>query len=380
MKNRIIELSQRKDRNGRRKVKIVLHEIYKDTTEYNSNGITWLEKYTKDNLSSAEGMPLVCQFIDDEKDVPLGHGAVEEKDGQVIFEDSIVVGIVNKAYVSTVKVNGEMIKAAIAEGYLFQNRYPKLVDWISEKIKNGENVESSVEIIGLESNDNKIIYEDGYKERGRVPMIYQYTGHAILSIPPSDDKAIILELNNKQSKEDQLMEKTVVELNEKIDAQRVEIEQLKEDKKQLSSDLKEKQKELNSTVEQMKDDAKKIEDKEAELEKAKQEKCEMEKELNELREFKQAIDNQKLVKELNSKLANYSDEEKEVCKDKIETFSKEPKQELMNEIISEINSSIAQKIVSERAKSVETNSKLDDIYSDMIETNSDNDVTIDDLY
>jgi TPP-dependent pyruvate/acetoin dehydrogenase alpha subunit len=54
----------------------------------------------------------------------------------------------------------------------------------------------------------------------------------------------------------------------------------------------------------------------------------------------------------------------------------------MKEIISEINSAIAQKIVEERTKNAknETNSKVDDIYSDVYEVNNENQTTIDELY
>ena len=46
-KNQIIELST--DILGRRKVKLALHEIYPDRTQWNRNGITYLEQYTRDN-------------------------------------------------------------------------------------------------------------------------------------------------------------------------------------------------------------------------------------------------------------------------------------------------------------------------------------------
>lgn len=387
MNSSLLEMSQKKDRAGRRNVKVVLHEIHNDNSRYNENGITWLEQYVADNLSSAEGMPLCCQFIDEDMDVPYGHGEVSEKDGQLIFQDSTVVGSIQRAYIDTVEVNGRQVKAVIGEGHIYANRYPKFVQWMDERINNGENVESSVEIAGNVENNNRIVYEGGWKEKGRIPKIFSYIGHAILSIPPADNSAIILELNQK-FKEDETMKDTVVELNNKIDEQRSEINSLKDEVKakdvtvaELNAKVEGKETELNSTIEELKEVKSQLEAKDSEIKELNTAKETMETELNGLREYKANIENQKLIGELNTKLANYSDEEKEAAKEQIELFNKEPKTELMKEIISEINSAIAQKIVAERSKkTVETNSaKVEDIYSDMIETQNDT-VSVEELY
>lgn len=388
MNSSLIEVSQKKDNAGRRKIRIVLHEIHSNTDSYNQNGITWLEPYVSNNLPSAEGIPLCCQFLDEDMDVPYGHGEITTKDGQLIFNDSIVVGYIQQASVETIEVNGRVINAVVGEGFIYSNRYPLFVEWMEEKISRGENVESSVEIAGKDENNNHIVYEGGWKEKGRVPKEFSYIGHAILSIPPADDNAIILELNQK-FKEDETMKDTVVELNNKIDAQRKEINQLESDVKAKESEVNElnekittKETELNSTIEQLKEVNAKLTDKDKELEDEKKKKKDLEAEVNELRAFKQEVENKKLVTELNSKLSSYTDEEKSVVKEKVELFSKEPKKELMSEIISEINSAIAQKIVAERSKQVQTeiNSKAADIYSDVYEVNSDDEITTDDLY
>ena len=387
MKN--IEFSSKKDSVGRRKVKIILHEIHNSNVEFNHNGITWLEQYVKENLSSAEGIPLCCQFLDDDNDVPLGHGEVSEKDGQIIIENSVVVGTVQRAYIDTVEVNGKSIKAVIGEGVVYSNRYPKFIRWMEEKLNNGESVDSSVEIAGLIENDNRIVYEGGYKEKGRIPKIFSYIGHAILSIPPADDNAVLLELNSKNNIEEDLqMKDTVVELNNKIDEQRTEINSLQAQVKdneakvtELNEKVSVKETELNSTIAELKEVNARLSDKEKELEDEKEKSKKLETEVNSLLAFKQEIENKKLVTELNGKLAQYTEEEKSVAKEKIETFNKEPKAETMNEIISEINSAIAQKIVAERSKQTEVNSKAADIYSDVYEVNSDSeDVSVEDLY
>lgn len=386
IKNSIIEISEKKDFAGRRYIKLVLHKIHESNTEFNENGITWLERHVLRNIESAKGMPLCAEFLNEwDKDEPFGHGMTDIKDGQPIFENSVVVGVIENAFIENVEVNGNSIKALVGEGYLFEQRYPQFIKWLKSELYDNKPIYSSVEICAKKDNsDGVIVYEGGWREKGRIPMEYDYSGHAILSIPPADNNAILLELNSKH-KEDQGMEKTVVELNSKIDEQRTEINSLKEEVKskdstitELNQKVEEKQTELNSTVEEVKELNTKLEEKDKEIEGLKA----LETELNELREFKKKIEDQKLVGELNQKLSNYTDEEKEVVKEKVELFNKEPKAELMNEIVNEINTSIAKKIVEERSKrkTNEVNS-LEDIYSDVIETNSSNDeVTIDDLY
>lgn len=57
----ILEINQ--NISGRRKVKIVLHEIYPNISKWNENGITWFEQYTRDNADTIKGMPLVLKLI-----------------------------------------------------------------------------------------------------------------------------------------------------------------------------------------------------------------------------------------------------------------------------------------------------------------------------
>jgi predicted nucleic acid-binding Zn-ribbon protein len=388
LKSSILELNQNKKISGRTYVKWVVLEIHNDITQYNKNGITWKEQYVQNNLDSLKGMPLCVEFFSDwEKDEPYGHGMTDIKDGVPLFENSVVVGVTENGYIDSIDVNGENRRVLIAEGYIYNQRYPKFVQWLKSKMFDGDFPETSVEICAKEGND-LIIYEDGWKETGRVPKVFDFSGDAILGIEPADDSAVFLELNNKV-KEDDKMKETVVELNNKIDEQRTEINTLNDEVKakdsaitELNGKLEVKQTEINSTIEELKEVNAKLGGKEKEVEELNSKKVELETELNELRQFKQKIEDQKLVGELNQKLVTYSEEEKSVAKEKIETFNKEPKAELMKEIISEINSAIAQKIVEERTKNAknETNSKVDDIYSDVYEVNNENQTTIDELY
>lgn len=386
IKNSVIEISEKKDFAGRRYIKLVLHKIHENSGEFNENGITWLERHVQRNIDSAQGIPICAEFLDEwERDEPYGHGMTDIKDGQPIFENSVVVGVIENAFIETVEVNGEVIKALVGEGYLFEQRYPQFIKWLKSELFDKKPIYSSVEICAKkDSPDGVIVYEGGWREKGRIPMEYDYSGHAILSIPPADNNAILLELNSKH-KEDQEMKDTIVELNNKIDKQRSEINSLKEEMKakdstitELNQKVEEKQTELNSMVDEVKELNSKLEEKNKEITKLK----ELETELNELRDFKKKIEDKELVNELNQKLANYTEEEKEVVKEKIELFNKEPKKELMGEIINEINSTIAKRIVEERSKRKKTEvNSLEDIYEDVVEVNSDDTVpSIEELY
>ena len=100
-----------------------------------------------------------------------------------------------------------------AEGTLDEMRYPKFVAWLRENMADSV-VKGSVEIVGKPEHDGYIIYSGGWKEEGRVPQYYDYSGYAILSVKPADEAAIVMELNNKKmDKEDGTMdEKTKNEL------------------------------------------------------------------------------------------------------------------------------------------------------------------------
>lgn len=195
IQERILEISQATNPNGRRKVKFALHEIYPDRTHWNRNGITYLEQYTRDNADSVKGMPLCAEFLDDDKDVPYGHGLTGHIKNMPVFEDSVQVGSFEDWSIEDVEIDGEIHRCLCATGYINEGRYPKFVKWIEDQLANGKKLRGSVEFVGTKDNDGEIIYDGGWKEQGRIPMIYDYSGYCILSIKPSDPSAILIELN-----------------------------------------------------------------------------------------------------------------------------------------------------------------------------------------
>lgn len=218
---RIIEISKKNSVAGRVPATFILHEIYDDDTQYNKNGISWQNPYVEQNIESVSGMCLVTQFLDDEKTIPFGgHGELNVKDGDVTFEDSLVVGTFTEGYIDEVEVNGKKIKAALGKAYIYEQRFPHLVQYLRDEYDKGNSIESSIEICANKSEGHKqIVYADGYKPKGRVPSMYNYSGHAILvGQTPSDDSALLLELNHykKEGKNDlkDVINGKVIELSE----------------------------------------------------------------------------------------------------------------------------------------------------------------------
>lgn len=204
MKNKIIEISKMNEVTGRSSIKIALHEIYDSSDTYNKNGISWNETYTENNIDSCIGMPICVSFLDEANTIPSGHGEFEIlDDGTVSFgNSSVVVGSIEKAYISNVEINGEDKKVLLAEGYLFSQRFTSFVDWLKETM-DSEQITTSIEI-GAKSPNTEIVYDGGYKEKGRIPQDYCYTASAILYvIEAADDSAVVLEVNqlNKNNTE-----------------------------------------------------------------------------------------------------------------------------------------------------------------------------------
>lgn len=380
MKN-FLEISNANKVTGRRQIKVVIHEVYDSNEKYNKNGISWNEEYTKNNIDTVKGMPICVEFIDWNNSEPFGHGATGIKDGKPLFEDSVMVGVFEEGSVEDVEVKGKQIRALVGKGYINEQRYPLFVRWLISEMHDKKTPEGSVEICAKDDNE-AIVYDGGWREKGRVPQIYDYTGYCILGIEPADDSAVVLELNNHNKKEEQVMnEKVITELNNKIEEKTNEINQLQnqvQEKDKVIGELNTKIEEKDSIIEEKDNTVTElnntIKEKDSEIET-------LTSELNELKAEKKKLDDKNLVNELNSKLTAYTEDERLVVKEKVELFSKEPTKELLSEIIAEINEVVTKKVLEERSKQVanENNSKADDIYGDIYEANN-SEPTEDDLY
>ncbi len=334
----IYEISSESRIAGRRPFKAVLHEIFPDDTQWQDNGISWKEEYVQLNMHSVVGMSVVVEFLTDDRDVPYGHGMtdVREEDNLPLFEDATVVGHFEKAYIDDIEINGTTKRVLIAEGILDEMRYPKFVAWLREHMAESV-VKGSVEIVGKAEHEDHIIYSGGWKDQGRVPQHYDYSGYAILGVKPADEAAIVMELNNKKTdKEEEAMdEKTknelmaamtgaVSEVNSKWDEYWAKVEAKDAEIAQLQADIKAKEAEIAQLR--------------ADFEKAQADQAASESGLTEATAAKEAAENslseanakiatlegETAKAELNAALAPYTEAQQAVAKEEIDAFNANP--------------------------------------------------------
>ena len=369
---------------GRRRIKLVLHEIHPDREHYNYNGISYNEEYVRNNADSVIGMPICASFLDDDKDIPYDHGMTGQEGNMPVYEDSVQVGVADGWEITDIAIDGEIHRVLVAYGYINEQRYPRFVEWLKNKLNNQETVYGSVEFVG--KGDNKIVYDGEPVAKGRVPMVYSYSGYCILTVAPADSSAVVIELNQKiKTKEEDLMdekivsqitgavtdtikeinsknaeyEKTISELNEVIAGKDKEIEELNACKKQMEDNACKKNKEyeeLNAACKKMKE----------ELNACKKANC---------------------INELNEKLSGYTEDEIAVANEKIEQYKADPIEcgIEINEIVTEINAAIGVKAKAKEQAEItaEINSKnsVSDIFGNVeLENNSSEELDIDGIF
>lgn len=362
----IYEISSERTVAGRRPIKVVLHEIFPNTDSWQDNGISWNEQYTRDNLQSVVGMSIVAEFLTDDRDIPYGHGMTDIKDNMPIFEDATMVGHFDKAYVDDVEINGVTKRVLIAEGTLDEMRYPRFVAWLREHMAESV-VKGSVEIVGKPENDGHIIYSGGWKEQGRVPQIYDYSGYAILGVKPADEAAIVMELNNKKQddKEDCNMDEklknelmavisgAISETNSKWDEYYANVQAKEAEIAQLHADIQSKEAEIAQLR--------------ADMEKYQADKAAAEAGLSEANAKIAAMEDEKAKAELNAALSPYTEEQRAVAKDDIDAFNANPGSVEINSIIGKICTEMV-RVAREASKVAETNASNIDVFGMTEET------------
>lgn len=340
----ILEISKKANRAGRVPIKIALLKIHKDAEETNLNGLHWDETYVTNAIESLKMMPICAEFCTEDKEVPVGHGLTgsetnEKGLDEPIFENSEAVGVIENGSIETVEINGEEIKALCGSGYLFNQRYPKFVKWVRANHALG-NVDTSIEIVGLESNGNKIVYvEDKPKEEFRTPREFSFSGTAILSVTPSDSNAIVLEIAQKKEQGEkkimfdekemrEIIVSTITETNSKNEELTNKIQELNEAIKERDDKIAE----LTKNANDKKDADKEKDDKIQELNNKLAESESM------LNECKKAEQNSRLDKALES----FSEEEQKFAESEINLFKEDPLNGDVDAIIEKIYSKIGQ--------------------------------------
>lgn len=420
----ILEISKEVSKGGRVPIKIALLKIHEDEKETNRNGIHWKEEYVRNAIDSVKMMPLCASFIDEDKTVPLDHGLTGEivnKDGirEPVFENSETVGCFESAKIENVIVNGNEIKALTSEGFLYSQRYPSFVSWVRENYAKGT-VDTSIEIMGLEINNNNIIYEEeNPTDKFRTPKEFQFSASCILSVRPADADAIVLEVaQEKETKKEEhkkmeekdlkefreLIQTTISESNSKNDELNTKITELNSqitEKDNTISELNASVEQLQAVIDQMKKDQEtyweereilekelaraKVDEKLAELDSALSEFNEDEKKCAEDEINKLKADLNACKKEDN---ACGNKEEDNACKKELDACKKE-----LNNATSEINSIVNKicrnivankkkaeseaKIAEQNAVKEQKETEVVDIFSEMCtETQTDDDISI----
>lgn len=377
--------SKKKGQNGRRKFKAILYQIFPDScidekneagTQFNKNGITWIREYCEKALPSIKGMSLKCEFLDEDRTELSGHGLTDIEDGVAIFENAVVIGTFNEGYIDEVELpDGKTITACIGVGEIDSSCYNNLCKKLDEDIENGIYPSGSVEIMRTEENDG-IVYKYGYKDYGRIPTEFIHSGYAILGVPPSDQNAKLVELNENQKEEidtmndtelKALIEQTVTSMMNHTS----EINQCKEDcEKQIS--------ELNTIIETVtaeKDkaiaDSEKIQialdDCKKELDDTYKKLDSLNEELNVLRKELGEAKAKERVGELNAAIADFTDDEKAYAKDEIDAFKADPVASEINSVVNKIWEGIGKKakedmIVAEQ-NAAKNQASVEDIFS-----------------
>ena len=329
--------------NGRRSAKMILHEIFPDDgSSWQKNGISWTRKYTEENMQTAEGMSITVEFVDGK---PFGHGFNGMMpDGNLDFSDAVMVGYAHSPKIETLEVNGMQIEALTVQASLDEHRYPLFIEWLFDEINQGNTVAGSVEIVGR-SKGTEIVYEGGWKEFGRIPSIYSYSGYALLGIESADPMAVLIELNSKKEEihmtpqeikdvlagDFKVIVDTIAEVNS---VDETEVKTLTDEISQLKAQL-DKLKEQCSLAESN-----------LETEKAKSES---------LATQLQAAENKQLISELNAALAEFNEEQRKVAEKQIEDFMKAPEKNEINTIVAAIKIAYADKVMAEAKNMKEQN-------------------------
>lgn len=380
----VFELSSKKQKDGKRQFTAVLYKLQPPDCvvnnvgtngHWNENGITFIEEYAAKNLDSIKDMSFTCDFLDNEHTEISGHGETGEftKDGLPTFETNII-GHFQKGYIGDYEEKGQIMRVVFGTGVIDEMRNAKFVQILEENIANGIYPSGSIEILRPTDSEN-IEYLNGKFEEGRVPVNYLHSGYSLV-LSPSDKTAKMIELNSTQnpktnkSEENNMDEKTISQFVDSIKATIMEVNsknsEFETKVSELNSQITEKDgkiSELNATIEQLQQA---LADLKKEQETSWAERETLEKEIAKMKV-------EKRIAELNSALAEFSDDEKNYAKDEIDSFKADPMKVEINSIVNKIYAEIGKKSVAESKEKVsEINSKNEvvDIYGEISEVNS----------
>ena len=346
--NKILEINKRISKGGRKNIRMVLLTIHEEG-EMNRNGITWVEQYVLDNLESIKGIPICATFLDEDKEDLYDHGyteTVESEDGksEPLFLNSESVGVIEDAKIEVIEIDGETKKVLVGYGYIFCQRYPNLC----EKLESSK-VKSSIEIMGTDENNRKIIYDGGYKEKGRKPMVFDFTGTCLLGVLEADENCYVLEVAENKNKEEKLNmdENKIIEVIQKAITETNAVKADTETKiAELNSQIEAKDAEIKEANEAKEVAENNVSEKDSKI-------AELEAENAKLKEELAACKKREACEAFDAMLVNYTDDEKKCVESEINAYKENPLNGNADEIISKICRNIV-----ENQKKAEADAKI----------------------
>ena len=346
-------------------------------SEYNANGCCWIEQYCQANIDSIQGMSLTAEFLDDAETELCGHGNTDIIDGLPIFDNATIIGNFERGYITDMEINGVTKRVCVGEGTIDQMRHNNFVQELEKRLAAGDRPDCSVEIV-RQPNQEAITYLNGKYETGRVPVLFEYSGLAVLGIVPSDKASVFLELNEKiEPQEEQNMDEIKAMLAsflEKLDEVNACQKTIQEQNAKIA--------EQNATVEQLQAALDSVNTER----KALDEKYEMLwKESQMIREEMAKADLARRTGEMNAMLAQYAEDQVAVAKEDIDAFMADPLNATVeiNAVENKILADIGRK-AREAAKAAEqvaaeqnaANKNLEDIFSGVDPVEGDTDTNI----
>ena len=365
------ELSSQQNQDGMRDFRIVLHEIYPESTfdskgngsKTNLNGLAWREKWVRQNKDTIEDKSIRVEFLDSDRTEIWGHGATDiGADNLPHFEDATVIGHSKRAEIEDIEYeDGTTRRVLVGYGVVDAMCYPAFVENMQESLENGETIHGSVEIL-KDADHETIIYENGYHEDSRTPQFYQYSGYAILSIKEADPSAVILEIN-QENKEESLM--TAEEMKALAEGIASELNNADEAIAQVRAECETRIAEANEARDNAVSEKNEIEASSAQIQAALDslkaeydelnekydalwsERCALEKALAEAKAKER-------IGEMNAALARFSDEQKACVSEEMEQFNNDPMSVEINSVVNKILAKIGEEamIASENAQRV----------------------------
>ena len=359
---KLFEISKRKNKDGRRKIKLVLHEIYPDScideeeqvgTQYNINGITWIREYCEKAMPTIADMSIRAEFLDEERTELNGHGETGiSEDGIPMFEDAQIIGHCTKGYVDTITdEEGVEHTVMMAEGYLDEMCYKAFVDKLEEDMANDNAPFGSVEIYRSENNDS-IVYKYGYKTKGRIPSEFIYSGYALLGVKPADNQARLIELNNENKEDEPAMNENEVKalVENTVNEMTRHMAEINECRADCEVKIAEANAAKDAAISEKNEIEASSQEIQAALDKLQAEYDELSKKYEALWEERKALEKalgeakaKERIGEMNAAIANFSDEEKAYADAEIKAFEAEPVTSEINSIVAKIYEGIGKK-------------------------------------